>query len=549
MASLKPLPKLIIIVGVVGAIGFGLNSWLSSKQGTVTTAAAPSSQPSTVKSFIDNTISGTKTSEPLGTKKNPLKVSIVSFHGYAPGLMANGGLKTEAGSINDRNGLAVEFLLQDDIPTLATLFASNTAHCAWRTSDFWAQEHPNLRNAKGDGKAVMVVDNTQGGDAVIARDPNIKSVEGLAGKSVALLQFTPSHGLLQDAIENSSLTPRQKQSIKMVFINADEGTGGVRAAYESGKVDAAVIWDPDLALALRSGGHVVYSTKQASNLIYDVMVCNTQVLNQPTGADAIQKFVSGWMDGVVQARANPDAAVNVLTKSEDLFRALVQQEGAGFVKGLFNNIKWTGLEDNIRVLGMSTEPNHYERVYKQFDQIYRTAGALANPTSPVINPSDSFDYRFIKNLAASAPAMVTSAAAPVVTFNQAGLTQAASKPAAVTKPVMVTFASGSSELSQRAKKQIDLEMVPFIENNGTAYMEISGNTDSVGSDAVNLPLSKARANAVMNYLVTQWAFPRSRFNAVGYGAARPICDERSGELPVEQCRELNRSTRVAVLGR
>ena len=66
----------------------------------------------------------------------------------------------------------------------------------------------------------------------------------------------------------------------MVFINAEEGTAGVRAAFESANVDAAVLWDPDLALALRNvkGSRVVYSTKTATNLIFDVMVCDSRLL-------------------------------------------------------------------------------------------------------------------------------------------------------------------------------------------------------------------------------------------------------------------------------
>ena len=132
------------------------------------------------------------------------------------------------------------------------MFESNTAQCIWRTSDFWAQEQPNLRNSGHDGRAVMIVDNTRGADAIIARDPSIRTVEDLAGKKVALLQFTPSHGMTIDAIDNSSLSARRKQSIEYVFINAEDGLAGVRAALESGSVDAAVLWDPDLSLALRS---------------------------------------------------------------------------------------------------------------------------------------------------------------------------------------------------------------------------------------------------------------------------------------------------------
>ena len=80
---------------------------------------------------------------------------------------------------------------------------------------------------------------------------------------------------------------------------------------------------------------------------------------------------------------------------------------------------WTGLEDNVRILGLAGGTNHYERVYRRFDTIYRKAGALANPSSPVINPSESFEYRFVKNLMAKAPAVKQAAQQPQFTFNEA----------------------------------------------------------------------------------------------------------------------------------
>ena len=306
-----------------------------------------------------------KGSGALGSSGNPLKVSIVSFHGYAPAIVANGkSLTTQPGSIFAKEGLNVELIIQDDIPTLTTIFESGTAHCAWRTSDFWAQEQPNLRNSGHDGRAVLVVDNTQGGDAIIARDASVQKVEDLAGKSIALLQFTPSHGMTIDAIDNSSLTARKKQSVRYVFINAEEGTAGVRAALESGNVDAAALWDPDLALALKNvkGAHVVYSTKTATNLIYDVMVCDQRLLTQPGNTAAFQGFVSGWLKGVDAARANPDEAADGLIKTEEFFSLLAKDEGKPFVKSLFNNVVWTGLEDNARILGLAGGTNHYERV-------------------------------------------------------------------------------------------------------------------------------------------------------------------------------------------
>ena len=43
--------------------------------------------------------------------------------------------------------------------------------------------------------------------------------------------------------------PQQKQ-VKTIFIKPEEGTAGVRAAFVGGNVEAAVLWDSDLSLAL-----------------------------------------------------------------------------------------------------------------------------------------------------------------------------------------------------------------------------------------------------------------------------------------------------------
>ena len=489
----------------------------------------------------------------VGSEANPLTVSLVSFHGYAPALVANGNsMTTQKGSLYDKEGVSIKFVIQDDVPALATNFEAKTAHCSWRTSDFWAQEQPNLRNAKHDGKAVMIVDNTQGGDAIISSDPNVRSVEDLAGKKVAMLQYTPSHGMFIDAVENSSLTARKKQSIEPVFINVEEGTAGVRAAFESGNVDAAVIWDPDLSLALRKkGAHVVYSTKTATNLIYDVMVCDAKVLNDKDGRAAVDKFVRGWMKGVQVARANPDNAVDALVKNEEYFTMLEKQEGRAFIKSLFSNLVWTGLEDNARILGLVGGTNHYERVYNRFDGIYRAAGSLANPNSPVINPSDSFDYSFIKGMLAEDSQAKAAAAVPEKTFTKAELDTATERnEVVVSKPVMVSFQSGSAALNKRAESVIDKEMVPFIESNGSSYFILSGHTDSLGGREANMALSKARAMSVRSYLVSQWEFSADRFHIEGVGPDRPICDESNpgaDGMTKEDCMSLNRSTRLSVL--
>ncbi len=576
MAKMTPLAKglvtLIILGGTTAAAWhLGLKEIVQGRKDGQTAAPATPSNPTTAGTTAASTTTPGSTPSPpastpkpaapaptggaLGSTGNPLKVSIVSFHGYAPALLANGkALKTQAGSIFAQQGVNVEFVIQDDIPTLSTIFESKTAHCAWRTSDFWAQEQPNLRNAGLDGRAIMAVDNTQGADAIIARDASITRVEDLADRSIALLQFTPSDGMTIDALENSSLTARKRQSVRYVYINAEEGTAGVRAALESGSVDAAALWDPDLSLALKNipGAHVVYSTRTATNLIYDVIVCDNRVLSDPANEGAFQSFVAGWMTGVDAAKKAPDEAVDALVRTEEFFSLLAKDQGRPFVKSLFDNLVWTGLEDNARIFGLAGGTNHYDRVYRRFDGIYRKVGALANPNSPVIAPQDSVDLRYIRALLAKSQSAQQAAAKPEFTFTEQERQQVAKQEPTVTKPVIVSFSSGSAELTKRSQKIIDDEMVPFIENNGSAYFDISGNSDSTGARETNMRISRARAQAVVDYLVSQWEFDRARFVVTGNGPDKPLCNEAApqGEnLSLEDCRAMNRTTRAAALRR
>ncbi len=560
--GLGPLTKLLLVViGLAALASIAWNFFLKERFGPGGSTPVVMSPQSKSTPGAPNTPAATPAAKPaptsgrLGSAGNPLKVSLVSFHGYAPALVANGNsLKTQANSIYAKLGVNVEFVINDDIPTLTTLFESRAAQCAWRTSDFWAQEQPNLRNSGHDARAMLIVDNTQGGDAVIVRDAAVQKIEDLAGKNVALLQYTPSHGMLIDAIDSSSMTARAKKQVKTIFIKPEEGTAGVRAAFVAGNVEAAVLWDPDLSLALRDvkGAKVIYSTKTATNLIYDVIVCDQRELAKAENEELFQKFHDGWLDGVTAAKANPDQAVEALIATKEFFKLLATKEGKPFVKGLFSNLVWTDLADNARILGLVGGVNHYERVYARFDEIYRAAGSLANPKSPVITPQDSYDYRFVKSALQRNAKAQEAAAKPTQTFSEQGKTAAMAAPAAVTKPVAVTFASGSAELSKRAQQVVDKEMVPFIENNGSAYFEVSGNTDAVGNAAANQSLSQQRARAVADYLERQWEIPRARLKVSGFGSSRPICNEgnpAAAEMTLEDCRALNRSTRLAVFGR
>ena len=78
---------------------------------------------------------------------------------------------------------------------------------------------------------------------------------------------------------------------------------------------------------------------------------------------------------------------------------------------------------------------------------------------------------------------------------------------------------GSSTLTSEAKSIIDTRLMPVLENNPGAKMEIASHTDSRGNKASNKVLSEKRAQSVVNYLLSK-GVNGSRLVANGYGENR-----------------------------
>ncbi|WP_374602733.1 OmpA family protein [Arenimonas sp.] len=87
-------------------------------------------------------------------------------------------------------------------------------------------------------------------------------------------------------------------------------------------------------------------------------------------------------------------------------------------------------------------------------------------------------------------------------------------------PEAITFAFNSSTLNQRAYGVLD-RVADTLREYDQTMIEIAGHTDSVGSDAYNDKLSRERAQAVANYLVSR-GISGQRLIITGAGERYPI---------------------------
>ncbi|MBI5707702.1 MAG: OmpA family protein [Armatimonadetes bacterium] len=517
---IKPLGKVLIFLIVLTGLGFGAYRYMNggSKEGGLFGGGG-------------NTVSGDQ-----GILGRPLRVGIVTWPGYAGGLVANHGFKPNKECIYWKNHkLLVEFMLMEDVDARAKAFAKggpDGVDIVWSTVDFWGNELPGFIKGGVDSKAIMQVDWSRGGDAIVVRS-GINRIEDLAGKKISLALFTPSHWLLEYSLANSSLDDTEQARIVKALVGKN-ASPDARADFVAGKVDAAVVWEPDVTECLnkRPGSKILVSSKTAANLIADLMVARTEFIKQHP--DVIKAFVKGWLEGTTEANRRPDLAVNALMENEPLYKDLGQEE----TLSQLSTVKWADLVDNTKMFGLDGSEPLFDRIFKEASTAWVRRGYIPEAVRPSVAKDDSF----LKEIYAEA-SKNAEIKAPVEESKFPARTpkEKVNEPALMTKPVNIFFATGQASLDPNAKQALD-QVALTAQTYSNAYIRVEGNTDSRGSAATNTALSQRRAQSVVNYLVSKYHFNAARFIAKGNGPNKPVASNDT-----EEGRSKNRRTDIMVV--
>lgn len=154
-------------------------------------------------------------------------------------------------------------------------------------------------------KAILVNDNSAGNDALMV-GPKIKSFADLKGKTVALEEYSISHFVLATALARNGMSPKD---VKIVNLSA----GDAAAAFLSGRVEAAVVWNPWVSQIEKSGkGRPMFTSKEMPGLIPDLLVAQEKALKGKR-KDFVG-MVKAWYDTEKFIRENPDEAVKIMAK-------------------------------------------------------------------------------------------------------------------------------------------------------------------------------------------------------------------------------------------
>lgn len=98
----------------------------------------------------------------------------------------------------------------------------------------------------------------------------------------------------------------------------------------------------------------------------------------------------------------------------------------------------------------------------------------------------------------------------------------------IIRMIGLNFASGTASLTSE-HQQILSVLEQAIAEFPESRVVVEGHTDAFGSDADNLGLSQARADAVVQHLLGNLPISPANLNAMGYGETRPVANNETPE--------------------
>jgi NitT/TauT family transport system substrate-binding protein len=520
--------KLVITLLILAAIFFGgrylLNSTkfgqdLKKQADQVTSQTGKSTTPST------NTTSGPR-------DPNTLRVQLVTWGGYAPGLYFNEGAAPNENSRFFKDyGFKVEFKVENDLLNAMNAWMAGEYDILVQTADaFPLYTAPDDINSFKP-QAFMQVDWSRGGDAVIVKR-GINTANDLKGKRIAIAVPSPAQTLLNSTLEAAGL--------KYTDVTIVKTSDNLKAAelFRSNDVDAAVVWSPDdqLATADVPGSKVLLTTKEQSHIIADIMFASAKTIQEKR--DMIHGFYEGWMKGVAElnsSRTNHGKAAKYLGE----LNGLKEEDGLG----MMGTVYWTGHGDNLNFFGLNSSykgqkgQDLYEKMSKKFVETGDSPKAAPVWRSVIYTGAMTAAQANLTGMAYNAEKSKTFA--PTTK-------EELSAPAIASKPISINFGSGQFELDENSKTIIDLQFADIAKTFANVKVRVEGNTDNVGNAAANKVLSEKRAKAVANYLKSQYGMDANRLIIVGNGPNKPVPGCENNDTP--ECKAKNRRTEFQLIG-
>lgn len=443
-------------------------------------------------------------------------IMVNTYCGFEPIVWGNGGLEgTDDSEFSKKFGLKLKIIIMDDFEASRAALKNDEAQIAYCTLDALPVEM-SASGTMTDMRYFMLLNFSAGADALVANS-SIKTVGDLKGKSVAFAEGTASHTLLINTLETSGLS---QSDIKMVKVGSGLET---RDAFTAKQVDAACVWAPDDEDCVKAvnGAKILTSTAQANSLVTDGLIAKKEWLDK--NFDLAKKIV----EAILWANSEIKYNSNAFKEGAQVFAKAFETD-VDFALASSSKINYATLADEANWMGLNSTYNGMtgERIYKKMSIVYSGLGLCKAPLSwnKVAYTEIIESLMASNNLDNKQEETGTKAKEFTAPTAEMETVQAISN-----KKVSINFPTAGYTLDNEARTIIDREFVDIAQQFSNARIRVEGNTDNTGNYDSNVALSKKRAQAVVNYLVSEYGMDKNRFIVVGNGPKQAVQDGILGE--------------------
>ncbi len=428
---------------------------------------------------------------------------------------------------------------QEDLAKRFSGLADGTYDFAVATIDGYTL---NALNANYPGVIIFLVDESDGGDAIVAK-PTIKSIDDLEGARVAYSAGYPSEHLLDVTLTHFDILGVNRKPVT---------TGLSEKAYQmlkGGEVDAAVVWEPETSRAIQEGYTLLTSTKDSDDIIIDVCIASRKIVTDKP--KIVQDFTHAYFKTLDYYQERQSEFIQYLAADGNVSQTISQR--------IFDGIDFTDLREN-QYLWFGIGQGATDKIGKVIEDtvnVQKYHGKLVvNPFADKSGgPYWIVNHTFLQNLTPDAAPKIAGMPAkevapppvepkrefaPLQTEELAGKTQRIGE----LRVDPIFFETGASTLTQQAKLVVDRFAETFT-HYPNYRLVLHGYASPTGSPEANLELSRRRGGAIAQYLIRVHGVQGGRVNIVAHGDKEPL-PRKPGE-PDQDWLERNQRTEFVLV--
>ena len=561
LSNLKPVPRALVILAGVGAVVAGAN-WAINN----TKLGAYVAPPPTVAIAVPEKIVITNGQGPVATASQVVVAPDIKANGTQirvktiPWNGTLGMMHAKASGAFEARGLSVDIKREDDYAKLTADMAdaakdpSQGSHFVVIMGDglpgFIIGLNDALKPYGAVAKMIGGIGYSRGEDKCIISDtvePRGSLIKGYFGDGDIniCIKYAADNGIPVNADPKVYDKNAMNLSNAGSFTEADNAfiasaennftSGGScedRRDVTTGKqvkvcITGTATWTPgdsnvfNKLKAIGKSIRIIGSTKEYAWQMPTAVIGNKAWMD--ANPDATKAFLAAIFESGAKVRG--DSAALMVAAAEQA--RVTGEQDASYWASMFKGVTemgpngkpialggstTNGLADAAYLFGLNGADDLYKKVYTVYGKI--AVQYFSDMMPGGLRPYETaVDKSYVQALLAATPNVGTAA---TTTF-----TGATTETFAV-KPVSIEFDTGKATFTPKAAKVLnDLLDQAAVTN---LSVQINGHTDSVGDPTSNLALSKARAEAVKHFLMTNApkTFPAERVATRGFGDTQPI---------------------------